>query len=275
MRIEIVDVFAETKYAGNQLAVVRDAGELSTGQMQAIARETNFSETTFVTHQFDDAAAVRIFTPGYELPFAGHPTLGTAWVLGRDKPCFHLDLEIGRVTVRFERESGICWMEPPAPILGETLSRDTAARLLSLDTRQLDATLPSQRVEIGPKFLFVALKDLAALKQACLTQATYTEYFEAGLDVHAVFLFAPEAYSADADYSARLFFDGGGIREDPATGSANSGFAAYLRTHLDSPVDIIVEQGFEIQRPSRLYLKADTEISVGGKVQPVMLGVLA
>ncbi len=276
MKIQIVDVFAEEKYAGNQLAVVLSAGELSTETMQAIARETNFSETTFVTSEDPQAgiASVRIFTPGYELPFAGHPTLGTAWVLGRQRDSYSLDLELGRVMVRFDHDSGICWMEPPEPVLGEIIPAETAASLLSVGLHELHETLPAQRVDIGPRFVFVGVKDLAALKKARLSQDVYDRYQAAGLDVHAVFLFAPEGYSSDADYSARLFFDGGGIREDPATGSANSGFAAYLREHLGGPIEVVVEQGFEIERPSRLYLKADDRILVGGKVEPVLEGHL-
>ena len=122
MRFSIVDVFAEAPLQGNQLAVVEDAAALTTERMQDIAREMNFSETTFVLERTNERAKVRIFTPGHELPFAGHPTLGTAWVLGRDQGSYILDLAVGPVQVSFDVSAiegdeggGICWMAPPMP----------------------------------------------------------------------------------------------------------------------------------------------------------------
>jgi trans-2,3-dihydro-3-hydroxyanthranilate isomerase len=275
MRLTIVDVFAEQRLAGNQLAVVEDAGDLTSEAMQDIAREMNFSETTFVTARTDDSAEVRIFTPGQELPFAGHPTIGTAWTLGRDRGEFALELSIGRVAVRFDTDTDIAWMTPPTAVLGGSIASETAVQLVGLELADLNDELPVQWVECGPRFLFVGLKNLAALRRARLDADLHAQLRDDGEPMVAVFVFAPEAYSADADYSARLFFDANGIREDPATGSANSGFAVYLRQHLGAPIDVIVEQGFEIQRPSRLYLKADDTIEVGGKVQEVLVGELS
>jgi trans-2,3-dihydro-3-hydroxyanthranilate isomerase len=274
MKLTIVDVFAEQRYAGNQLAVVEDAASLDSEQMQTIARETNFSETTFVIARSDEAAEVRIFTPGQELPFAGHPTLGTAWVLGRDRAQFALDLAVGRVVVRFDSATGIAWMTPPAAHLGEEFPAGSAADLLRVAPGDLHPSLPAQRVEVGLEFLFVPVRTLDALKRARLDPELHARWIADGDGAGAVFVFAPEAYSPDADYSARLFFEANGVREDPATGSANSGLAAYLREHLGRPIDVIVEQGFEIDRPSRLYLKADDAIAVGGRVQRVLVGQL-
>jgi trans-2,3-dihydro-3-hydroxyanthranilate isomerase len=135
--------------------------------------------------------------------------------------------------------------------------------------------LPPQLVSIGPKFVFVGVKDLATLRRCQLDVAYHRACLAEGLPVNAVFVFSPKAYSADANYAARLFFDANGVREDPATGSANSGFAAYLYQHLKRPIDAIVEQGFEIKRPSRLYIKADDDgVRVGGRVQAVAAGEL-
>lgn len=275
MRLHIVDVFAETRYAGNQLAVVRDCAALSSETMQTITREMNFSETTFVVEESPTRAKVRIFTPGEELPFAGHPTIGTAWVLGHTRPSYHLELVVGDVEVRFDGATEVAWMTPPTPALGDRFPAERAARLLRLTVADLDATLPPQFVSIGPKFVFVGVRDLATLRRARLDE----EYFHAcraeGLPISSVFLFSPQAYSTDAHYAARLFFDANGVREDPATGSANSGFAAYLHAHLRKPIDVIVEQGFEIKRPSRLYLRADAQgLRVGGRVQAVSEGRL-
>lgn len=274
LKLHIVDVFAEEKYAGNQLAVVRNAAQLDTRSMQAIAREMNFSETTFVTSEGGESADVRIFTPARELPFAGHPTIGTAWVLGHEKPQYTLRLGAGDVTVSFADER-MCWMAPPAPSLNDALAPARAAALLGLEENDLDPSLPAQFVAAGPEFVFVGVKDLPTLKRAALDEARHGELLAEGLPGFAVFVFAPQAYSDDAHFGARLFFHAGGLREDPATGSANSGLAAYLLEHTGAPVDVIVEQGFEIDRPSRLYLKADaTEILVGGKVQAVVEGTL-
>ena len=275
MRLHIVDVFAETRYAGNQLAVVRDCAQLSGEAMQTIAREMNFSETTFVVAETVARAKVRIFTPGNELPFAGHPTIGTAWVLGHQRANYVLELAAGDVEVRLDGAAGIAWMVPPKPVLGARFPADHAARLLGLVSADLASELPAQIVEIGPKFVFIGVRDLATLRRARLDQAYHRACLDEGLPVHSVFVFAPQAYSADAQYSARLFFDANGIREDPATGSANSGFAAYLHSHLKRPIDAIVEQGFEIKRPSRLYLHCDDKgLRVGGRVQAVSEGRL-
>jgi trans-2,3-dihydro-3-hydroxyanthranilate isomerase len=275
MRLHIVDVFAETRYAGNQLAVVRDCAQLSDEAMQTIAREMNFSETTFVVAESATRAKVRIFTPGNELPFAGHPTVGTAWVLGHQRANYVLELAAGDVEVRLDGAAGIVWMVPPKPVLGATFPADRAARLLGLVSADLSPELPAQIVEIGPKFVFVGVRDLATVRRARLDQAYYHACVDEGMPVGGVFVFAPQAYSPDAQYSARLFFDANGIREDPATGSANSGFAAYLRSHLQRPIDAIVEQGFEIKRPSRLYLRCDDKgLRVGGRVQAVSEGRL-
>ncbi len=275
MRLTIVDVFAEAKYAGNQLAVVRDAASLDTTTMQAIARETNFSETTFVTEEHAGEATVRIFTPGEELPFAGHPTLGTAWVLGRDKPRFTLNLGVGPVTVTFDGDDAPCWMAPPPAKLGAKLDPARAAAVLSLAVDALHPEWPARLVDLGPQFLFVPLRSLHDLKRARLDLEVAAVMLKEGVPARAIFLFAPEAYSADADYSARMFFDANGQREDPATGSANSGLACYLREILGNPFTAIVEQGFEIGRPSRLYLDvAMDHYRVGGKVRTVAEGKL-
>ncbi|HEY6599342.1 MAG TPA: PhzF family phenazine biosynthesis protein [Pseudomonadales bacterium] len=275
MRLHIVDVFAETRYAGNQLAVVRDCAQLSDEAMQTIAREMNFSETTFVVAESATRAKVRILTPGTELPVAGQPTIGTAWVLGHQRPSYVLELAAGDVEVRLDGAAGIAWMVPPKPVLGARFPADRAARLLGLVSADLASELPAQIVEIGPKFVFIGVRDLATLRRARLDQAYHRACLDEGLPVHSVFVFAPQAYSADAQYSARLFFDANGIREDPATGSANSGFAAYLHSHLKRPIDVIVEQGFEIKRPSRLYLHCDDKgLRVGGRVQAVSEGRL-
>ena len=271
MDCTIVDVFAERPLAGNQLAVVRGCAHLDAAAMQAIAREMNFSETTFVVEERPGEARVRIFTPVRELPFAGHPTLGTAWVLGRDRGSFTLDFAAGRVPVTFEAD-GIAWMEPPPVDLGGPLDPPRAAALLGLEESDLDPRYPRRFATVGPWFVLIGLRTLAALRRIAVEPIVYDDVAEGGW--LAVFAFAEEPYNHDANFAARMLTVNKGIREDPATGSANTAFAAHLRS-LGAGGRFIVEQGFEIDRPSRLYLDVADPIRVGGKVQPVLTGTLA
>ncbi len=270
MDCTIVDVFAERPLAGNQLAVVRGSAHLDSAAMQAIAREMNFSETTFVLEEREGEAKVRIFTPDRELPFAGHPTLGTAWVLGRDRGAYTLDLAAGRVPVTFEAD-GIVWMEPPPVDLGESLDAGRAAALLGLNEFDLDDRFPSRFATVGPWFALIGLENLDALRCIAVDPAVYEEVAAGGW--LALFAFTDEPYHDDADFAARMLIPFDGLREDPATGSANTALAAHLHS-LGIRGSFVVEQGFEIDRPSRLYLEVEDPIRVGGKVQPVLTGTL-
>ncbi len=270
MELTIVDVFAERPLEGNQLAVVRDVAGLTTEAMQDIAREMNFSETTFVTSEGDKRANLRIFTPEWELPFAGHPTLGTAWVLAKGKGQITLDLEAGAVPVEFTGEIG--WMTPPLVVLGDSFAAADAARLIGLDPAALDSTYPIRFAEVGPKFILIGVKDLTALKAAKLDEALHQQYLRQGIGVQCVFIFTADSYGPDADYASRMYFHSGSVREDPATGSANSAFATYLKDLRGGSFDVVVDQGVEMNRPSRLYLNIGEQIRVGGKTQLVARG---
>ena len=197
----IVDVFAESPLSGNQLAVVRGAGHLDTATMQAIALETNFSETTFVVEEHSDEARVRIFTPDRELPFAGHPTLGTAWVLGRDRDYYTLDLPIGPVRVIFEA-GGVAWMQPPPVEPGDTLSPQSAAALLGVARADIDTRYPCRFATIGPWFVLIGVDGLDALRRVAVRTDVYDEL--AGEGVLGVFVFADEPYSDEDRKSTRL-----------------------------------------------------------------------
>ena len=266
----IVDVFAERPLAGNQLAVMRGCAHLDAAEMQAIAREMNFSETTFVTDERGGEATVRIFTPVRELPFAGHPTLGTAWVLGRGRGSYVLDLAAGRVGVTFA-EDGIVWMEPPAVDMGDVVEPHRVAALLGLDAGDLDDRYPSRFATVGPWFLLAGVRTLDALRRISPDPAACRDLAAGGR--LSLFVFAPEPYSDDADFAARMLAHHHGLNEDPATGSANTAFAAHLRA-LGAAGRVVVEQGFEIARPSRLYLEIADPIRVGGRVRPVLTGTL-
>jgi trans-2,3-dihydro-3-hydroxyanthranilate isomerase len=268
MKLTIVDVFAERRYQGNQLAVVEDTAGLDPAAMQAIALEMNFSETTFVGERGQSRAAVRIFTPGEELPFAGHPTLGTAWVLTGGRGSITLALAGGDVPVRFA--DGIGWLTPPPAEEGDAIAPDHAAALLGLEASLLDPAFDPRVVRCGPVFPIIGVASLAALKRVKVDLEVQRALGIPGFP----FAFCRGGYSADADFAARLqFFDGQGMREDPATGSANAAFAHYLRARGESGARI-VEQGFEIRRPSRIHLEIGTTLAVGGRVQPVAEGKL-
>ena len=269
MDCSIVDVFAERPLAGNQLAVIRGCGHLDTAAMQAIAREMNLSETAFVVEERAGEARVRIFTPSQELPFAGHPTLGTAWLLRRDSDLYTLDLAAGRVEVTFDAD-GVVWMQPPPVSLGERLPVQSAAALIGLAEADIESGYPCRFATVGPWFVLIGVRTLDALRQVRVEPGIYEDLSNG--DFLYVFVFTAEAYSADADFAARMFMVRES-REDPATGSANAAFAAYLRS-LGTTGDFVVEQGFEIDRPSRLYLEIGDTIRVGGKVRPVLTGTL-
>jgi trans-2,3-dihydro-3-hydroxyanthranilate isomerase len=288
-RIHIVDVFAERRLEGNQLAVVIDSDDLASAEMQAIAREMNYSETTFLLEREprDGGYDVRIFTPVEELPFAGHPTLGTAYVIretvagGRPSEVA-LNLKIGRVPVRFEPGADgrpIAWMKAPEPVFGSTGSAELAAAAASVRIEDVDSRLPIQEVSVGISFVFVPLRSLDALRRCRFDLSLREDLKRAGLKGFAVFAFTRETHETGNDFAARMFFDANGLREDPATGSANACFAAYLLKHAyaeEGRLDLRVEQGYEIDRSSLLFLRASGAdgVSIGGHVVPVLRGEL-
>lgn len=284
LRFTIVDVFAEEKYAGNPLAVVRGAAGLPDATLQAITREMNYSETSFILsdEERDGGYDVRIFTPGGEVPFAGHPTLGTAYVILEEilpSPVERLvlNLEAGRVPVAF---GDVLWMRQLPPTLGPELDAGEMARVLGLGRDDLDGRFPVREVSTGLPAVIVPLGGLDALGRCRMDLDLYRRTAAAGKNLY-VFCAGPHA-GGPGDLSARMFSDDLGITEDPATGSAAGCLAAYLVEHryLEADaVDVRVEQGYEMGRPSLLYLRAGREdggigVSVGGKVQLVARGTL-
>ena len=290
-RFHIVDVFGERKHSGNQLAVVVPEGPLRARDMQSIAREFNFAETTFLgsVRPRGGGYPVRIFTPRREVPFAGHPTLGTAHVIRNHvapgkAASLALDLGVGRIPVRFPpRQPGVAWMRQQAPVFGEVHARKEAAALVGLTARDLDPRFPVQEVSTGLPFLFLPVKCLEAMRRALPERSACHAHFaqRPGGEL-PLFLFCPETYSPAHRINARMFAEAFGIPEDPATGSANGCLAAYLAQHRyfgSDDIDLAVEQGYEIGRPSVLRIKATREaggpiIEVGGKVIDVAEGHL-
>jgi len=288
-QFHIVDVFPQERYTGNQLAVVTDAGGLDSEQMQAIAAEMDYSETTFVTGpETDDGWPVRIFTPAEEVPFAGHPTLGTASVIRRhladgDPGTVSLALQVGQIPVEVREGSGeeSLWMSQQSPSFGETIPHDELATVLGLTPDQVDDDWPVQVVSTGLPTIVVPLTGRAALEAVDLDRGAYNSLID-GREAKLVHTVCRDTHESDNDLAVRMFAPYFGVPEDPATGSANGCLAAYLSRHsyLDGPtVDARVEQGYEMGRPSLLYLAArqtedDIDVEVGGRVLPVARGKL-
>jgi trans-2,3-dihydro-3-hydroxyanthranilate isomerase len=287
----IVDVFAENKYEGNQLAVIRGGARFSDDQMQKIAREMNYSETTFIISEAAQEVgyAVRIFTPKEEIPFAGHPTLGTAYIIRKEiireqVSQVVLNLKAGQIPVDFDDqngEDGYLWMTQLPPIFGDTFEAGPLSAMLNLDPANFDARFPIQIISTGTPFILAPLTSLSAIKRARLNLERYFEFI-ADLPAKAVLIFAPETYFPENNMNVRLFADYFGVPEDPATGSANGCLAGYLAKYRywgEPKINVRVEQGYEIGRPSLLLLKAEevgkkVRVQVGGRVIPVAEGKL-
>jgi trans-2,3-dihydro-3-hydroxyanthranilate isomerase len=277
----IVDVFAVGKYTGNQLAVFLDAGALNLAQMQSIAREINFSESTFVTGAAEqNAYPIKIFTPTVELPFAGHPTLGTAWVLKQLDPTLTsvaLSYTAGKIPVRFADISDppVLWMDQRAPeFLGHLAAADLAP-VLGIEIADIDENYPIEQVSTGLPFMIVPLKTLAALQRAKIA-LDQCEQLIVGLPAKCILIFCSQTLYPENQLHVRVFTHALGIPEDPATGSANGCLAAYLVRHAyggQQSINFRVEQGYEIDRPSLLYLQAEgNSVAVGGHVELVAQG---
>ncbi|HEX7401863.1 MAG TPA: PhzF family phenazine biosynthesis protein [candidate division Zixibacteria bacterium] len=285
----ILDVFAEQKYAGNQLAVFRHVEGISDMEMQKIAQEMHFSETTFILSEEEKNGGydVRIFTPASEVPFAGHPTLGTAYAIQQEiirKPVEEviLNLKVGQIPVTMEYKGSQIenmWMKQNEPTFGETFNLKSISQSLGVDPKEIDDNFPIQEVSTGLPFIIVPLKTQEAIKRTKVDQDNFFALVE-NSQAKAVMVFCPQTKDPKNDLKARVFVDYYGIPEDPATGSANGCLAGYLvkyRYFGKDKIDVKVEQGYEIGRPSLLLLKAEkTEkgisVRVGGQAVMVARG---
>jgi trans-2,3-dihydro-3-hydroxyanthranilate isomerase len=291
-----VDVFAENPLEGNALAVFSDGRGLSTEEMQALARETNLSETTFILPRAPEVerergVQVRIFLTTAEVPFAGHPTLGTASWLYWNHPVLCgaeeivLDLGIGPIPVRFKppqpNECGVFGtMKQKDPTFGEIRNsreeREALAAAMSLSPDDLDPELPAQVVSTGMPFCIVALRSLEVAARLRISPQFSLPYLDR-MKVRYFHCITRAAVDSKADWHARMQFDGG---EDPATGSASGCAIAYLVRHgaVASGQEVVIEQGVEMLRPSRIHVSAAIEdglvkkVFVGGRTIPVACG---
>jgi trans-2,3-dihydro-3-hydroxyanthranilate isomerase len=267
-RYVFADVFTDVPFAGNQLAVFTDPREIPEERLQPLAREINFSETVFVyPPEGDGHVKLRIFTPGAELPFAGHPMLGSAFVLAGPLQLDEIRLETGAgvVPVRLERDGTrivFGWMRQPVPSIELLASADEL-----LDVLGVESELPVEQYDLGPRNAFVALgsaEEVAALRPDFARLAEIAD--------HGVSCFA----GSGRHWKLRMFAPRFGVNEDPATGSAAGPLALHLVRHgrIGFGDEIEIHQGVEIGRPSTLYAVARSpeEIEVGGSAVIVARG---
>ncbi len=289
-RYILLDVFTDHPFGGNPLAVFPDARGIRPQTMQAIAREFNLSETTFVLPPTEHGADyyVRIFTPATELPMAGHPTVGTAFVLARERMLAHqsqkpttlfLQEGVGIIAVTLDwrgLHAPRITMQQPLPTFGPRFGEpDMLASVLSLELADLRSDLPIEVVSCGVPFLLVPIKDLPAMQRISFQQGLWQHTLADFASPH-ILAFTQQTQTQEASVHCRMFAPAFGITEDPATGSANGPLGAYLVHYGAVPtqvgtVSLISEQGFEMGRPSLMYITvehADRDIRtvhVGGQ----------
>ena len=296
MHFFIVDVFAEARYRGNQLCVFADAGGLTDAQMGRMAREINFAETTFITGgSVETGFDVRIFTPEYEIPFAGHPTLGTAWVITNQllkSPGQSVTLNLKAGPIPVETRNDTYWLTAAQPHFGRTFSPAHVAELLHIPEDALDEDYPIEWVTTGLPDVIVPLRSLDAVRAVRLDADAYLTwllrhnlYKTNSIDqlTTSFYIFCRETYSPANQLNARMFcLENGAVVEDPATGSAASCLLAYLlKNQVAGQADAVrlrVEQGYERHRPSLLHLDGAIlpngayQLRIGGQVQFVAQG---
>ena len=286
-----VDVFTGTPLGGNPLAVFVDADGLDRERMQKIAREMNLSETTFVVppSECETDFEIRIFTPAKELPFAGHPVIGTAHILREigkvsgDQKLIHLKLRIGTIPVYVE-EGGHLFMEhPQSKFLHVVESVDLVAESLGLPSSAIDPRWPCQIVSTGVPALFVPIRTLVSIQQIKINSEKLEKIFKA-LGTDMVYVFTTETLDSNSTLHSRLFAPFIGVPEDPATGSASGAVGAYLAKYSVVENDILgsikIEQGHEMKRPASIYVQVKQEgtiiksIRVGGESVTIIQGQL-
>ncbi|HJW37122.1 MAG TPA: PhzF family phenazine biosynthesis protein [Candidatus Udaeobacter sp.] len=296
-----LDVFTQTPLAGNPLAIFTDARGLNDGEMQALAREMNLSETTFILPR--DAATearegkkVRIFTVEQELPFAGHPTLGTALHLyaseadSKRSAQITLDLKAGKIPVRFtpdsenagrDRVDGQVFgeMRQRDPEFGTALSREEVARVIEIAVDEIASEWPLQPVSTGLTFTIVPFRNRQTLSDLKFSYAQASEFLKSS-GANFFYFLCPEWCEGRLEARARMFFYGG---EDPATGSAAGCAASWMVQHevAKSDEQVVIRQGIECRRPSEMYVRATrerervTNVRVGGYAVEILRGTVA
>jgi trans-2,3-dihydro-3-hydroxyanthranilate isomerase len=282
-----LDVFTREKFGGNPLAVFPDARGLSSESMQAMTREMNFSESTFIlpAERPDTDIRMRIFTPGREMPMAGHPTVGSTFALalagvipaGRRRWVFGLNIGPTPVDIDWDGlRPAFAWMTQPGPVFGPVVDDvDAAARSVGLHGDGVRAAgLPVQEVSCGVPFVFVPVASRALVDAASPDLGAFNALCEAaGVDNHAMFVFSREPGPDGATVYSRMFAPGLGVFEDPATGAASGPLGCYLVRHGVVPPEragtILSLQGVKMGRPSRVHVAIGLD---GGEITRVQVG---
>ena len=277
----IVDVFAEKKYAGNQLAVFLGADALSTEEMQKIACEINFAESTFITklEPENNAAEIRIFTPEYEMKFAGHPIIGTSWVLMNKIFDNHpekitLSVPIGEIPVH--QSGDLVWLQAAQPEFLDTFSAADFLSFSNLKSTDFDYKFPIQEVTTGSAFVIVPLKNIQALEHLILDKVKMDEWLHAHCKTNhrALYFYCLEDTKL---ISRMLCIEDNQLIEDAATGSASTCLQAFLLKYHTEAIETINHQGDYINRPSQIYFDGKVtenhfDIKIGGKTQFIAKG---
>ena len=296
-----LDVFTQTPLTGNPLAVFTDAHGLDDGEMQAVAREMNLSETTFIlprdpATEAREGAKVRIFTVAEELPFAGHPTLGTALHLYASQPGSEqsteitLDLKVGKIPVRFtansenagrNRVDGQVFgeMRQRDPEFGPMLEREEVARVIGIAADEIPPEWPVQVVSTGLPFAILGIRSRKTLANLSFSHAQAAEFLK-NTEAKFFYLLCPERPEGRLEARARMFFYGG---EDPATGSAAGCAASWMVQHgiANSDEQVVIRQGVEMGRPSEIHVRATrdgdrvTNVRVGGYAVELLRGTMS
>ncbi len=275
----LLDVFTDKKFGGNQLAVFPDAAKIPEDSLQKIARELNLSETVFLYPPTTEKGdfKMRIFTPGQEMPTAGHPTIGTAHLLLNElyKPLKNLDTlvleqKIGPINVTFlkeEKHFGLITMQQPNPIFGKLMqNRELIAEMLSIEEEDLMPALPIQCISCGNDFMYIPVISLEVLSRIDI-RVDLLKRNANKLETQALYIFTTATQSDEVDTRGRMFAPELGIVEDPATGSASGPLGCYLVRHALSDGKMInCEQGVEMGRPSKIKVQIEHENEVITKV---------
>lgn len=277
----IVDVFADAKYAGNQLAVFLDAENLSSDQMQTIAREINFAESTFITKldAQNNRADVRIFTPAHEMQFAGHPIIGTSWilmhkVLENAPENIKLNVPIGPIAIH--RTDELIWLKAAQPKFWDIFSKDEFSVFSNLKKEDFENQFPIQEVSTGSAFVLVGLSSKRALENLVLDKDKTDNWLKKNCKTthRGLYFYYLEGSKL---FSRMMCVENNQLIEDAATGSASTCLQAFLLKYHQPELEIINYQGDYIGRPSQIYFNGKVtnnqfEIQIGGKAQFVAKG---
>jgi len=283
IRFQLIDVFTSAPFGGNPLAIFDHADGLTSEQMLKIAKELNLSESVFLNKAHDPDADIkmRIFTPGMELPTAGHPTIGTAFYLLKEKGIkpvkeheLLLEQNIGKVKVGYEEVKGEIskiLMEQPLPKFEQTFKdKKLVASLLSIEESEIEADFPCRIVNCGNPFLMVPIKTLSSVQKLKLNNELFSEIL-GEIFITGIMAFTMETENPQHLTHSRMFAPHIGVAEDPATGSAHGPLACYLHNYNMADLNelTIGEQGYELERPSQIKMKIAQE---DGKISKVLVG---